>query len=224
MESQLPVAGVRPATFWQTRKSEKVWPHHYCPTSPPPPLQGSNPTHFLLPRQRPPPRQPSRCSPPPRCSRPSAPPLRPNPTLRSHRRPPIHPLRRRRLPIRPLPRPRPHPRWRRCSCSPRPSRGARSSRRSRRPTCRPPPPRSPASTSPEGPPPPRPRVINPLIRSVQRCIWGRSFGFWLCFCAGAVEAMKDTLSRWGKSMGETTKMVESLSRDTWQHCEISAPQ
>ncbi|KAK3128727.1 hypothetical protein QOZ80_6BG0465630 [Eleusine coracana subsp. coracana] len=34
---------------------------------------------------------------------------------------------------------------------------------------------------------------------------------------GAVEAMKDTLSRWGKSMGETTKMVESLSRDTWQH-------
>ncbi|XP_047075714.1 GLABRA2 expression modulator-like [Lolium rigidum] len=34
---------------------------------------------------------------------------------------------------------------------------------------------------------------------------------------GAVEAMKDTLSRWGKSMEETTKMVESLSRDTWQH-------
>ncbi|XP_062228458.1 GLABRA2 expression modulator-like [Phragmites australis] len=34
---------------------------------------------------------------------------------------------------------------------------------------------------------------------------------------GAVEAMKETLSRWGKSMGETTKMVESLSRDTWQH-------
>jgi hypothetical protein len=32
--------------------------------------------------------------------------------------------------------------------------------------------------------------------------------------------MKETLSRWGKSMGETTKMVESLSRDTWQHCEI----
>ncbi|KAL5200649.1 hypothetical protein ABZP36_021852 [Zizania latifolia] len=34
---------------------------------------------------------------------------------------------------------------------------------------------------------------------------------------GAVEAMKETLSRWGKSVGETTKMVESLSRDTWQH-------
>ncbi|PUZ61328.1 hypothetical protein GQ55_4G267900 [Panicum hallii var. hallii] len=34
---------------------------------------------------------------------------------------------------------------------------------------------------------------------------------------GAVEAMKETLSRWGKSWGETTKMVESLSRDTWQH-------
>uniref|UniRef100_A0ACD5VDH0 Uncharacterized protein n=1 Tax=Avena sativa TaxID=4498 RepID=A0ACD5VDH0_AVESA len=34
---------------------------------------------------------------------------------------------------------------------------------------------------------------------------------------GAVEAMKDTLSRWGKSMGETTQMIESLSRDTWQH-------
>ncbi|XP_048541953.1 GEM-like protein 1 [Triticum urartu] len=34
---------------------------------------------------------------------------------------------------------------------------------------------------------------------------------------GAVEAMKDTLSRWGKSMAETTSMVESLSRDTWQH-------
>ena len=29
--------------------------------------------------------------------------------------------------------------------------------------------------------------------------------------------MKETLSRWGKSVGETTKMVESLSRDTWQH-------
>lgn len=40
---------------------------------------------------------------------------------------------------------------------------------------------------------------------------------------GAVEAMKETLSRWGKSVGETTKMVESLSRDTWQHCEISEP-
>ncbi|EAZ36284.1 hypothetical protein OsJ_20606 [Oryza sativa Japonica Group] len=35
--------------------------------------------------------------------------------------------------------------------------------------------------------------------------------------ASAVEAMKETLSRWGKSVGETTKMVESLSRDTWQH-------
>ncbi|PWZ17621.1 GLABRA2 expression modulator [Zea mays] len=34
---------------------------------------------------------------------------------------------------------------------------------------------------------------------------------------GAVEAMRETLSRWGKSWGETTKMVESLSRDTWQH-------
>ncbi|KAL6861264.1 hypothetical protein ACP4OV_016964 [Aristida adscensionis] len=34
---------------------------------------------------------------------------------------------------------------------------------------------------------------------------------------GAVDAMKETLSRWGKSMGETTKLVESLSRDTWQH-------
>jgi hypothetical protein len=41
--------------------------------------------------------------------------------------------------------------------------------------------------------------------------------------SGAVEAMRETLSRWGKSWGETTKMVESLSRDTWQHCEISAP-
>uniref|UniRef100_A0A0D9WNB1 GRAM domain-containing protein n=1 Tax=Leersia perrieri TaxID=77586 RepID=A0A0D9WNB1_9ORYZ len=29
--------------------------------------------------------------------------------------------------------------------------------------------------------------------------------------------MKETLSRWGKSVGETTKLVESLSRDTWQH-------
>lgn len=45
----------------------------------------------------------------------------------------------------------------------------------------------------------------------------------LCEPAGAVEAMKETLSRWGKSVGETTKMVESLSRDTWQHCEISEP-
>jgi len=34
---------------------------------------------------------------------------------------------------------------------------------------------------------------------------------------GAVEVMRETLSRWGKSWGETTKMVESLSRDTWQH-------
>ncbi|CAN6198305.1 unnamed protein product [Urochloa humidicola] len=34
---------------------------------------------------------------------------------------------------------------------------------------------------------------------------------------GAVDAMKETLSRWGKTWGETTKMVESLSRDTWQH-------
>ncbi|NP_001150645.2 GLABRA2 expression modulator [Zea mays] len=34
---------------------------------------------------------------------------------------------------------------------------------------------------------------------------------------GAVEAMRETLSRWGKSWGETTKLVESLSRDTWQH-------
>ncbi|KAJ1258616.1 hypothetical protein BS78_10G089800 [Paspalum vaginatum] len=34
---------------------------------------------------------------------------------------------------------------------------------------------------------------------------------------GAVEVMKETLSRWGKSWGETSKMVESLSRDTWQH-------
>lgn len=34
---------------------------------------------------------------------------------------------------------------------------------------------------------------------------------------GTVEVMKETLSRWGKSWGETTKMVESLSRDTWQH-------
>ncbi|KAF8772649.1 hypothetical protein HU200_005613 [Digitaria exilis] len=34
---------------------------------------------------------------------------------------------------------------------------------------------------------------------------------------GGVEVVKETLSRWGKTWGETTKMVESLSRDTWQH-------
>ncbi|OEL18020.1 GLABRA2 expression modulator, partial [Dichanthelium oligosanthes] len=48
-------------------------------------------------------------------------------------------------------------------------------------------------------------------------------GFWflisfrIALLSGAVEAMKETLSRWGKTWGETTKMVESLSRDTWQH-------
>lgn len=37
--------------------------------------------------------------------------------------------------------------------------------------------------------------------------------------AGAKEAVKNALSRWGRKVGEATRKAEDLSRNTWQHCQ-----
>lgn len=222
-----------------TNKDKRFDPDHHHHSSPSPRLH-SAPTRNARPifssvssrgvgerRRRP------RCRRPPRFRRPPPPPRRPRcPDPTTPPPPPTPPPLRRRRPPSPWPPPPPirlPPRSRRGR---RPSRGARSWRRSRPPMWRPPPPRppSPASTSPAAPPPRPPRVtLNAAAGVRSDAVSGRGglFRFWsLLWCFVSPQARWRPWrrrcpgggSRWGRrprwsraSAGTRGSTVRSLS-------------